>query len=177
MKLEKITLRRTCSFYISNFHLSTLLLPYITNKVKNNTLIKTFFEEGIDENIRKVVKRINIEEYIKKEILKINWNKTEIINCSKVLNNINLENMDINIIVGGSKDYIENVNSYIKEYIESFNVKGMKYQINLTINNCYPVKEVLNLKEVLDNHDLLLNTSGEAKIDSVYEDYRKVSSI
>lgn len=177
MKLEKITLKKTCSFYISDFHLSTLLLPYITNKIKNNIQIETFLEEGINENIAKVVKGINIEEYVKKELLKINWDKTELINCSKILKNIEIDNMDINIIVSGSKEYIKTINKCIENFIENLNMKGLKYKITLTINNCYPVKEVLSVKEVLDNHDLLLNTSGEVEIDSVFQDYKKVSNI
>lgn len=177
MKLERVTLKKTCSFYISDFHLSTLLLPYITNKIKNNIQIETFLEESINENIKKVVRGINIEEYVKKEILKINWKKSELTNCSNILRNIEIDNMDINIIVSGSKEYIKTVNESIEKFIEIFNIKGLKYKITITINNCYPVKEVLNIREILDQHDLLLNTSGEVEIDSVFQDYRKVSNI
>lgn len=177
MKLERVTLKKTCSFYISDFHLSTLLLPYITNKIKNNIQIETFLEESINENIKKVVRGINIEEYVKKEILKINWKKSELTNCSNILRNIEIDNMDINIIVSGSKEYIKTVNESIEKFIEIFNIKGLKYKITITINNCYPVKEVLNVREILDQHDLLLNTSGEVEIDSVFQDYRKVSNI
>ena len=63
------------------------------------------------------------------------------------------------------------------QLIENLNAKGLRDKINVTINNCYPVKEVLSVKEILDKHDLLLNTSGEVEIDSVFQDYRKVSNI
>ena len=147
MRLEKISLKRTCSFYISEFHLSTLLLPYITEKVRKNVQIETFIENSIEENIKKVIRGINVED------------------------------RDINIIVSGSKEYIENINIGINRLIQNLNAKGLRDKINVTINNCYPVKEVLSVKEILDKHDLLLNTSGEVEIDTVFQDYRKVSNI
>lgn len=177
MRLEKINLKRTCSFYISEFHLSTLLLPYITEKVRKNVQIETFIENSIEENIKKVIKGINIEEYIKKEIMKIDWNDFELTKYSKIVDRIKVEDRDINIIVSGSKEYIENINIGINRLIENLNAKGLRDKINVTINNCYPVKEVLSVKEVLDKHDLLLNTSGEVEIDTVFQDYRKVSNI
>lgn len=177
MRLEKINLKRTCSFYISEFHLSTLLLPYITEKVRKNVQIETFIENSIEENIKKVIRGINIEEYIKKEILKIDWNDFELIKYSKIVDRIKVEDRDINIIVSGSKEYIENINIGINRLIQNLNAKGLRDKINVTINNCYPVKEVLSVKEILDKHDLLLNTSGEVEIDTVFQDYRKVSNI
>ncbi len=177
MRLEKISLKRTCSFYISEFHLSTLLLPYITEKVRKNVQIETFIENSIEENIKKVIRGINIEEYIKKEMLKIDWNDFELIKYSKIVDRIKVEDRDINIIVSGSKEYIENINIGINRLIQNLNAKGLRDKINVTINNCYPVKEVLSVKEILDKHDLLLNTSGEVEIDTVFQDYRKVSNI
>ena len=169
MRLERIALKKTCSFYISEFHLSTLLLPYITTKVKNDVQIYTFLEEGIKESITKVVRGMNTEDYVKKEILKINWEKFEIINYDKILEEINVEDRDVNIIVSGSKKYIENVNINLEKLIKELNLKGLNNKIEITINNCYQVKEVLSAKEVLDKHDLLLNTSGEVKIDEVFD--------
>ena len=177
MRLEKINLKRTCSFYISEFHLSTLLLPYITERVRRNVQIETFIENSIEENIKKVIRGINIEEYIKKEIMKIDWNDFELTKYSKIVDRIKVEDRDINIIVSGSKEYIENINIRINRLIENLNAKGLRDKINVTINNCYTVKEVLSVKEILDKHDLLLNTSGEVVIDSVFQDYRKVSNI
>lgn len=177
MRLEKINLKRTCSFYISEFHLSTLLLPYITERVRRNVQIETFIENSIEENIKKVIRGINIEEYIKKEIMKIDWNDFELTKYSKIVDRIKVEDRDINIIVSGSKEYIENINIGINRLIENLNAKGLRDKINVTINNCYPVREVLSVKEILDKHDLLLNTSGEVEIDSVFQDYRKVSNI
>ena len=115
--------------------------------------------------------------YIKKEIMKIDWNDFELTKYSKIVDRIKVEDRDINIIVSGSKEYIENINIGINRLIENLNAKGLRDKINVTINNCYPVKEVLSVKEILDKHDLLLNTSGEVVIDSVFQDYRKVSNI
>ena len=177
MRLEKINLKRTCSFYISEFHLSTLLLPYITDKVRRNIQVETFLEDSIKSNIEKVIRGINIEEYIKKDIMKIDWSNFELTKYSKIVDRIKIDDRDINIIVSGSKEYIESINISLNKLIETLNAKGLRDKINVTINNCYPVKEVLSVKEILDKHDLLLNTSGEVEIDSVFQDYRKVSNI
>jgi len=172
MRLERVALKKTCSFYISEFHLSTLLLPYITTKIKNNVQIYTFFEEGIKECIEKVVGGISIEEYVKKEILKINWEKFELIKYAKISEEIDIEDRDINVIVKGNKNYIENVNINLDKLIKGLNLKGLDNKIEITINNCYQVRDVLSVKEVLDKHDLLLNTAGEVEIGEVFKDYK-----
>lgn len=177
MKLEKITLRKTCSFYISDFHLTTLLLPYITNKIEENSEIKTFLEESIVENMNKVVTGLNINKNIKNKILCIDWNKFDLIKYNKVIEKLNINNNNINIIVNGKKQYIENVNKNLEKMIEILNAKGLKNKISVTINNCYQVREVLSVKEILDKHDRILNTSGEVEISSVFEDYKKVSNL
>lgn len=173
MKIEKITLKKTCSFYISEFHLSTLLLPYIIIKVKNDVQIYTFLEVGIKESITKVVSGINIEEYAKKEILKINWDKFEQIKYDDIVKEIVVDDRMINIIVKGSKKYIEEVNMNLDRLIKDLNLNGLKNKSEITVNNCYQVKDVLSAKEVLDKHDLILNTSGEVEIKKVFEDYNK----
>lgn len=168
MRLEEITLKKTCSFYISDFHLSTLLLPYITNKIKNDIQIVTFLEENIEKNIEKVVKIMDVGEYIKEEILKIKWNKTNLKNCSGVFENLEFGKNDCNIIVVGEKSYIEYINKKIVENISNINRSTLKYKTVVTVNNCYYVEDVLKVNEILDNHDLLLNTSGEVEINSIY---------
>jgi len=177
MKLEKSILKKTCSFCVSEYHVTTLLLPYITEKLKSNTQIITFFEEGIEENISKVLKSVKLEEYIKKEIMQIGWEAFNIVKYSNILECIKPDNRDINIIVNGSKKYIENINTNLEKAIESLNSKGLKFKINITINNCYHVREVLSVKDILDKHDLLLNTSGEVDIDTVFEDYKRAANM
>ncbi len=168
MRLEGITLKKTCSFYISDFHLSTLLLPYITNKIRNDIQIVTFFEKDIEENIKKVLKIMDIGEYIKEEVSKLKWSKTELKNNLGIFENLEFGEKDCNIIVAGEKAYIEYVNKKIVDSIKNVNKESLKYKTTVTINNCYYVEDVLNVNEILNEHDLLLNTSGEVKIDSVY---------
>jgi len=177
MRLEKSILKKTCSFCVSKYHISTLLLPYISEKVKTNTQIITFFEEGIEENINKVLKAVNMEEHLKKEIHQIGWESFGVIKYSKIAESITVDDRDINIIVSGSKKYIENINANLKKLIDTLNTKGLKHKITITINNCYHVNEVLSVKEILDEHDLLLNTSGEVEISSVFEDYKRAVNL
>ena len=42
---ENDNIKRICSFYISDWHLAVMILPYVKNEVENNKKIITFLEE------------------------------------------------------------------------------------------------------------------------------------
>ena len=133
MRLEGITLKKTCSFYISDFHLSTLLLPYITNKIRNDIQIVTFFEKDIEENIKKVLKIMDIGEYIKEEVSKLKWSKTELKNNLGIFENLEFGEKDCNIIVAGEKAYIEYVNKKIVDSMQKAYVPIFLYIVPITL--------------------------------------------
>ena len=54
MKKENKKIEKLCSFYVSNWHLVTMLLPYINKKIEKNTKIITILENNIEENIKKL---------------------------------------------------------------------------------------------------------------------------
>ena len=169
-KVEKI-----CSFYVSDWHLVTMLLPYINKKIEEKSKITTILEKDIENNIETLVEKLNLKK--SEKILEINWKKQEVKKYSKLaqilskqIDNNATENI---ILVNGTKEYIDKVNKNLNKYIS--NLKENKTKIKII--NFYEVLEFnYNITEILDEHDKILNTSGEKEIYEVFEDYEKGKS-
>lgn len=169
MKKENKRVERLCSFYVSEWHLVTMLLPYINNKIEEDTKVVTILENNIEENIKTLIEKLNLKK--KDDILKINWKNIkskkyaeieEILNkeISKTKNNI--------ILINGHKDYIEKNNQNIEKWINKNKINNIK------IINLFEVTEFNhNITEILDTHDRILNTSGEKEIEEVFEGYTR----
>lgn len=173
MKNENIILKKTCSFYISEYHLVTMLLPYIKQKIDEKNAIKTLLEDNIKSNMETLIAGVNLNEDNKEKILNLNWQKTSPYKYEVIENELNqitnrTENM--NIIVSGKSEYIDVVNRNIEKWLK----KTSKKLKSVTINNCYEVIQFnQNIKEILDKHDKILNTSGEQEIENVFDGYKK----
>ena len=169
-KVEKI-----CSFYVSDWHLVTMLLPYINKKVEEKSKITTILEKDIESNIETLVQKLNLKK--SEKILEINWKKQEVKKYSKLAQILSKQidnNVTENIIlVNGTKEYIDKVNKNLNKYIS--NLKENKTKIKII--NFYEVLEFnYNITEILDEHDKILNTSGEKEIYEVFEGYEKGKS-
>lgn len=195
MKKENKKIERLCSFYVSNWHLVTMLLPYINKKIEKNTKIITILENNIEENIKKLLERLNLKN--EEKILKINWknfNSQKYEEVSEYLSeqNKSLENIIINdknskdiitnnknknvkdviILVNGSKENIEINNQNIQKWLKKEKINKAK------IINFFEVTEFNNkISEILDNHDKVFNTSGEREISEVFEGYEKEKKV
>ena len=78
------------------------------------------------------------------------------------------ENLDI-IVYGGEK-YINIVNEIINKTLNKNN--KIIEEKNIKIINCYTVNDFKeNIKEILDTHDVMFNTSGEHKIEEIFDGY------
>lgn len=169
-KVEKI-----CSFYVSDWHLVTMLLPYINKKIEEKSKITTILEKDIESNIETLVEKLNLKK--SEKILEINWKKQEVKKYSKLaqilskqIDNNATENI---ILVNGTKEYIDKVNKNLNKYIS--NLKENKTKIKII--NFYEVLEFnYNITELLDEHDKILNTSGEKEIYEVFEGYERGKS-
>ena len=172
MNIEGENIMKLCSFYVSDWHLVTMLLPYINRKINEKEKIVTVLENDIKNNVETLVKRLNLRN--EEEILNIDWSKRDnYLSINKLLNNNIVEN--IIIIVNGTKEYIK-ANKNIDTIIEK-NRDKIK-QKNIKIINCYEIVEFNgSIVEILDNHDKILNTSGEKEINEVFEDYTKSEKI
>lgn len=136
MKKEKI-----CSFYVSDFHLITILLPYINEKITEEKEIITILQNDVSKSIKrylKNVKNINVE---KEKILDIGWKEI------KKMKNLDLENKIV--IVSGEEDFVKNINK------ELYNLN------NYELLNCYKINNTEDISRIASEYSVFLNTSGK----------------
>ena len=110
-----IEVSKICSFYASDWHLITMLLPHVNKMINEGTKITTIFEEDTDKKIQILLSKLRLKN--ERQINRINWKKTE--NTENKINDILEKSIEdnIEIIVYGSKDYMKNVNIYIENKI------------------------------------------------------------
>ena len=175
MCTNEINVKKLCGFYVSDWHLTAMLLPYITNKLQKNEKINTILNKDIKTNMEELLLRINIEKNEKDKVININWKNNykasyeELDNYMIKIANEKEKNI---IIVVGTKKEIDNINKNIDKWIIN-NIALLKNR-NMSIINCYNVEEFNNnMKEILDEHDYILNTSGEHEISDMFTGYNK----
>lgn len=162
MNKSKENIIKICNFYISEWHLVMMLLPYIKDNINNN-IVTTFLEKDIEENVEVLLSKINVNDEIKEKIKKINWKCCENINDINLSGIVNNENNKL-IIISGSIEYVDKINKKLMD----------KNLNNVKIVNCFKVnKNNKNIKDVLINHDKILNTSGEKDIVEIFGEYKK----
>ncbi len=171
MKRENENVEKLCSFYVSDWHLATMLLPYINRQIDKNTNIITLLENNIKENIETLVEKLDLKN--REKILEIRWeniNSKKYSDIEEILKKeVNETNENI-ILVNGCKDYIEKNNENIERWIQKTGIKEIK------IINFFEVTEFNHhIVEILNAHDRVLNTSGEREISDVFEGYKKVN--
>lgn len=155
-------IKRLCNFYVSDLHLSVMLLPYINKQINEDVEITTIFEKLEKENFEAVLDKLNVKN--KEKILNINWFNSNKDTYEKIENKIeeDIKNKkNITIIIGGNKNYVFNNNKNIINY---FNEKSIK-DLEIKVINCYNIEEVeKSAKLIVKQYDGILNTSGEIKI-------------
>lgn len=144
-----------CSFYVSEYHLLTILMPYINEQISNFKNVELILENDMSEHVKKYLRRNEIFNVSK--IIKLNWKKVR-------SEEIKLkDNTDI-VITCGKEGFIEKVN------------KKIEYNINVKeVINCYNIESLNNLENVVKEHDFVLRTNGlcEIKKSSHNEQKRK----
>ena len=137
---------KICVLHASDEHLVTMLIPYIYEQKKEEKEVITIFEKdfsGVAEKILKCFKE-------KKEI-KVDWNKTNIVELNLKLNKT-LKNSII--IIAGENKFIEKVNSLLKNINENF-----------ILINCFNIfKNEKRISEIMQEYNNILTTQGIEKI-------------
>ncbi len=171
MNLLDNNVERLCSFYVSDWHLVTMLLPYINKEINEKANIITILENDIEENIKILTKKLNLKN--EEKIFNLNWKKTNGIKYKEIENKMKKLEKDevLNVIfINGNKSYIDLTNKNIDKFLKENKEKYKK--INIKIIDCYEVGEFnINMREILDKHNKILNTSGEKEICEVFEGY------
>lgn len=146
-------INKMCSFYVNDWHLTVMILPYISNKLQNKEKVAIISEGDLEVNIKTLLDRTNMNDITKKEIAQIGWNKTLTQNINTKISEIAGTN---NIIVIGDEKYIEDTNNTIENKVKTG-------EINVV--NCYEVMQFNNnIENILKNHQKVINTAGEKDI-------------
>ena len=131
-KIEKI-----CSFYVSDYHLEMVLIPYINEKLSKNEEIEIISEKDLRETVNALVSKMNINECNKKKILELNWDKskeTELKENKAELKNdivyLDLSKEFVDNHVGGEKEESTTIYSIVNTLTELTEVNGVKILID-----------------------------------------------
>ncbi len=139
MVVENNKIEKICCFYVSDFHLEMILVPYINAHINENIVIIT--ENDFNETVGILVSKMNLKKENKEKILNLGWN-------GKKENNI--EDKSIIIIIGNKK-YIENKNDEIRE----------RNNEDITIIDCYNFEDIKqNMDNIINDYSKNLNTTG-----------------
>lgn len=148
MVTEQHETNKKCCLYASDFHLEMILLPYIKNNIDKTKFI-IITQNDLRETIKILLDRVNITNIYKKNILNLNWTKSEILNTDYIKNIIN-ENEKIDIIIKGDKDYIERVNKELELLINS----------KVSIIDCFCIEDSkIDVNKIKSDYKEFLSTS------------------
>lgn len=132
MVVQNERLEKTCCFYVSEFHLEMILVPYINEKIEEDITILT--EKKLKETLKILISKMNLKEENKEKILQLEWDGEQNIK----------ENS--NVIIIGSTEYIKEKNKEIENknavsVLDCYDFEHVKNNINVIVNN---YKNVLN---------------------------------
>ena len=134
MVIEEKKIEKTCCFYVSDFHLEMILVPYIEEKIEENISILT--ERKLKGSLEILISRMNLKEENKLKILQLGWDGDKEIKDNS------------NVIIIGSNEYIKKKN---KE-IENKNV--------ISILDCYNF-ESNDVNNIVKKYKNTINTLGQ----------------
>ena len=119
MELKKNNVEKICSFYVSDWHLVTMLLPYINREINEKANIITVLEKDIEENIVTLINKLNLKN--REKILSLNWKKSNGIKYSEIKNIMKkgiLEDKLNLIFINGNKSYMDITNKNIEKFLQ-----------------------------------------------------------
>lgn len=160
MSLEKI-----CNLYANDFHFCTMLFPFINKNMEEGKEVINIFENDLEKNIKTIINRTEIEDELKENLLKIEWNKKDInINFEKELKNFANEKEKI-IFINGDQKYIDTMDENIEKWISQNKLE----ENNIKIIHCYNIDKMENnMKNIINSYPKILNTTGEHSTKKVY---------
>lgn len=130
MKIENL-----CICYANNYHLGIILGEYLKKNPKVKSSIKTFFEEGIKNEISTL-----IENYKMEQLLNINFENTIIKTNSIDDIKKEINNNDV-IIIKGNIDYINRIKEILNKITS---LKEGSIKVITCINYEYINQKILN---------------------------------
>lgn len=147
MLKENKTEDKSCLFYVSDYHFEMIALPYMKKKIENNNQVIVMTQENLEDSMKHLLDKVNLDSDDKKKIEKINWKEKSVEEISEIdtLNNKV-------VFVKGTEKYIKNVNQKINE------VSNVQ---NLQVIDCYDVNNVdESIIDITKDYNSILSTSG-----------------
>lgn len=153
MNKNQKTKEKTCAFYASDYHFEMISLPYINKKLDENKEIIVLTENDLEETIKTLISKINLNENKKANILKIDWENNDLNKFKKINDDIK-NKKDMVIFVKGKENYIKNINENIEKWTEKSK--------NVEIIDCYDMEEISqDMDNIMDKYKFTLKTTGK----------------
>ncbi len=153
MNKNQKTKEKTCAFYASDYHFEMISLPYINKKLDESKEVIILTENNLEETIKTLVSKINLNQSKKENILKINWENNDLKKFKQIDKEMKNEK-DIVIFVKGKENYIKNINKNIEKWIEKSE--------NVEVIDCYDIEEVSEkLDNIMNQYKTILKTTGK----------------
>ena len=115
-------------------------------KINKGVKVTTILEKDLTKEMETLLTKLHLED--KKEIINIGWQKSNLEDIKQAVQNNDC------IIINGTKEFIEKA----REEVEN-NLLENKI---IEIIDCYDIEDCkYGIKDILDKHDKILNTSGE----------------
>lgn len=127
---------KICCFYVSEFHLEMILVPYINERINEDITILT--EKKLKETLEMLISKMNLKKENKEKILNLGWDGDK-----KIKENSNI------IIIGTPK--------YINKKHEELENKNA-----ISVLDCYNFDEEKdNINDIIKQYKNSLNTLGK----------------
>ncbi|MBP3802209.1 MAG: hypothetical protein J6I85_09400 [Clostridia bacterium] len=140
----------SCAFYASDYHLEMIMLPYINTNLQNDKKIYVFTQNNLENTMRILLDRVNIDKNIKEKVLDINWKIDDENKYNDLI--LNEKNTKESVVfVKGSNEYIEKVNKNLRQF---------NGRMKLDIIDCYNIDDVgNNAVDIVKCHKKVLSTN------------------
>ena len=133
--------QKICTFFVSEYHLLTIILPYINKTINEEKDVVVILEKDITRSVKKYLKIVDQYDSQKEKILSLDWKKE-----NKEVYQKDLSNSEVFII--GSQKFIKKVNSKLEVKVTS------------KIIDCYYVSKLEKIDEIPENYEYVLKTYG-----------------
>ena len=137
--------QKMCTFYVSDKHLFTIILPYINELINDKKECVIISEKDLSSSLNKILSNITSFPFEKEQIENLGFKKFK----GKV-DNLALSEKEV-FVIGNPK--------YVKELNSKLEIKKVE-----KIINCYAIKNLEEMENIPKDYEYVLSTKGIIKI-------------
>lgn len=147
MITKELEATKKCCLYASDFHLEMILVPYIKERLEKTEFV-ILTENNLQDTIKILLNRINIDKNDKKKILDLKWYANDNEKFEEIIK-LKQKNNKICIIINGNYNYIKEKNQKLNELIKD----------NLEIIDCFNINDSeINIEKIHYKYKEFINT-------------------